>query len=70
MRDSVFPGDTMVFSGTVENVGTAETGCGWADVAVELTVGERTCTTCAVRIALPVDAADNPWRRKGDQWKP
>ena len=70
MRDSVFPGETMVFRGKVENVEKDDNGCGWAEVAVEVSIAERTCTTCAVRIALPTDASDNPWARKGDAWRP
>jgi len=70
MKASVFPGDTMVFHGTVEKTETDETGCGWADVAVRLTVGDKTVTECATRIALPTSASDNPWMRRGDQWKP
>ena len=38
MKGSVFPGDTMVLGGTVEQVETDETGCGWATVLVRLTV--------------------------------
>ncbi len=70
MRDSVFPGDRMVFSGTVAKVERDQSGCGWAEVAVEVKVGERVCTTCNVRIAVPVDRDDNPWKRGGDQWRP
>lgn len=70
MKTSVFPGDTMVFRGRVEDVATDEAGCGWASVAVDLTVGDRTVTTCEARIALPTDGADNPWTRKGDAWRP
>jgi acyl dehydratase len=70
MRDSVFPGDTMVFRGTVENVETDDAGCGWATVDVVLSVGDKTMTTCGVRIALPSTADDNPWTRQPEQWKP
>jgi len=70
MKNSVFPGDTMVFKGTVKGVGTDEAGCGWIDVAVNLSVGDRTVTDCSARLAVPVDAADNPWKRKGDAWQP
>src|SRR5436305_4920829 len=31
MKGSVFPGDTMVFQGTVAGAATDDTGCGWAD---------------------------------------
>jgi acyl dehydratase len=70
MKNSVFPGDTMQFKGRVEGVGTDEAGCGWADVSVNLSVGDRTVTDCTARIALPTDADDNPWQRKGEDWKP
>jgi len=70
IKDSVFPGDTMVFNGAVSKVGTDETGCGWAELDVEVKVGERTCTSCAVRVALPVNDDDNPWKRGGESWQP
>lgn len=70
MLGSVFPDHTMVLDGTVEGVGVDDTGCGWADVAVALSVDGDAKTTCTARIALPVDDADNPWARKGDDWRP
>jgi acyl dehydratase len=70
MNDSVFPGDTMVFGGTVDKVGVDDGGCGWVGVDVSLTVAGKTVTTCATRIALPTNADDNPWGRKGNQWNP
>ena len=57
MKASVFPGDTMVFRGRVEGTGTDESGCGWADVAVELKVGDTLVTDCAARIALQIGRA-------------
>jgi hypothetical protein len=70
MRDSVFPGDTMVLRGTVENVETDAAGCGWVEVEVALTVGDTVCTTCTARVAVPTATDDNPWRRRGDDWRP
>ena len=70
MRTSVFPDDTMVFTGTVTGVSTDDAGCGWVDVDVTLSVGERVASTCSARLALPVDAGDNPWARRGDAWQP
>lgn len=77
MLDSVFPRDTMLLTGTVDEVGTDDAGCGWASVAVRLWAteaiegsGPRLCTTCTVRVALPTSPDDNPWRRTGDQWQP
>jgi acyl dehydratase len=70
MKASVFPGDRMVFRGTVRNVGKDDAGCGWAELAIELAVGEKIVTQCDARVALPASEGDNPWRRKGAQWKP
>ncbi len=70
MKNSVFPGDTMVFTGKVEKVETDADGCGWVDLSLNLAVGEKTVTDCSARVAVPVDADDNPWARKGDAWRP
>ena len=70
MKDSVFPGDHMVLEGVVEKVETDPDGCGWAEVAIELKVGESTMTEGRARLALPTDPEDNPWRRKGAAWRP
>ena len=70
MKASVFPGDTMEFNGTVSAVETDESGCGWANVELKLTVGEKTVTDCTAKIALPVSDADNPWKRIGKNWQP
>jgi acyl dehydratase len=70
MKGSVFPGDTMVFHGTVEQVETDDTGCGWATVLVQLTVDGDLKTDCTARIALPASDDDNPWTRRGEQWRP
>jgi acyl dehydratase len=70
MIDSIFPGDTMIFTATVTSVETDDQDCGWAGVNIVVTVAEKTCTTCAGRIALPTSPDDNPWNRRGDSWKP
>jgi acyl dehydratase len=70
MIDSIFPGDTMVFSASVTSVETDDTGCGWAAVEIAVTVDGRVCTTCKGRIALPASPDDNPWSRRGETWKP
>ena len=33
-------------------------------------VGERVVTACSARVALPANEADNPWKRRGERWKP
>ena len=70
MRGSVFPGDTMTIDGTVDAVETDDEGCGWVSLSIALRVGEDVKTTCAARVAVPVDDKDNPWRRRGDRWRP
>ena len=70
MKGSVFPNDTMVLSGVVEDVSTDEAGCGWASVLVTLSVDGETKTDCSARIALPIDDNDNPWTRRAGQWIP
>ena len=70
MRDSVFPDARMVFQGRVEKAGTDEKGCGWVELALRLSVGEKTMTECTARVAVPTSEKDNPWARKGDDWKP
>ncbi|MCX7621609.1 MAG: MaoC/PaaZ C-terminal domain-containing protein [Acidimicrobiales bacterium] len=70
MKGSVFPGDTMTIDGTVSHVDVDSTGCGWATVDMALTVDGEVKTTCTARIALPTNAHDNPWSRKGHDWQP
>ncbi|HVX69878.1 MAG TPA: hypothetical protein VHA79_09330 [Mycobacteriales bacterium] len=70
MLDSIFPGDTMVFRGTVTSVETDDAGCGWAGIEVKVSVDERVCTIATARIAVPTTPDDNPWSRRGEAWKP
>jgi hypothetical protein len=70
MKGSVFPGDTMIFNGTVTSVGVDPSGCGWVEVDVALTVAGETKTECSARLAVPTSADDNPWARRGERWKP
>jgi acyl dehydratase len=70
MKGSVFPGDTMSLNGVVEETELDNTGCGFATVAVTLTVNGDAKTTCKARMALPTSINDNPWARRGDQWQP
>jgi acyl dehydratase len=70
MKGSVFPGDTMVLTGVVESTAVDDVGCGFVTVDVTLSVEGDVKTTCAARVALPRSADDNPWARRGDQWRP
>ncbi len=70
MKGSVFPGDTMSLTGVVESTAVDDVGCGFVTAAVMLSVDGEVKTTCAARVALPRSADDNPWSRRGDQWRP
>lgn len=70
MKRSVFPGDEMTFTGRVARTATDETGCHWADVDFLVSVAGTPTTEGRARIALPADESDNPWARKGPDWKP
>ena len=70
MRDSIFPDDHMVFTGTVTDTRTDDTGCAWADLDITVAVGDRLCCTCTASVAIPSDENDNPWARKGQNWTP
>ena len=70
MRDSVFPGDRMVFRGEVTGVATDASGCGWIELAVRVMVGDKVCTECNARVAVPTAQGDNPWTRRDERWKP
>ena len=70
MKSSVFPGDDMTFTGRVVKTATDDTGCGWVDLELAVSVGDKVTTECQARVAVPVDANDNPWQRRGERWKP
>ena len=70
MSSSVFPGDRMVLQGRVEGIGTDDTGCCWVDLDLAVLVDGAVSTSCKARVAVPLDVNDNPWQRKGDQWRP
>ncbi len=70
MKSSVFPGDTMTLSGTVESTEVDSGGCGFVTVGVTLSVDGDVKTSCTARVALPRSSTDNPWARRGDSWHP
>jgi acyl dehydratase len=70
MKGSVFPGDTMVLDATVQRVETDDVGCGWVELLVTLAVDGDVKTDCTARVAVPTTPDDNPWRRRGADWKP
>jgi hypothetical protein len=70
MRGSVFPGDLMVIEGSVVGASVDDTGCGWAELDLSISVDGDVKTACSARVALPSRADDNPWARRGPRWVP
>ncbi len=70
MKIPVFPGDTMNFTGRVTRKSVDGTGCCWIDLELAVSVGDKVNTECQARFALPANAEDNPWERRGERWKP
>ncbi len=70
MKDSIFPGDTMVIDGHVLAVTATAEGFGWVDLALAIRVGERLASNCQARLALPATDADNPWLCPPESWRP
>ena len=70
MLGSIFPGDTMVFQGTIVDSGVDGTGCGWVGIDISVSVEGDAKTTCQAQVALPMTEVDNPWARRGDRWTP
>ena len=70
MHDPVFPGDRMTISAQVAATPIDGTGCGWVELDLVVRCGDRTCTTGTARVALPMSSADNPWLRRGEDWRP
>lgn len=70
MSSSVYPGDEMHMSGSVERISTDDTGCCWLDLSLAVSVAGEVSTSCRARVAIPRDENDNPWSRRAGQWKP
>jgi len=70
MKSSVFPGETMTLTGTVRTVSVDDTGCGWAEIDIEMRVGDDVRTESHAKVALPTSPDDNPWTRRAERWKP
>ena len=70
MKTPVFPGDEMRFSGVVTAVECDASGCHWVEIELGIHVGELLKTPGKARVAIPADASDNPWLRRGERWKP
>jgi acyl dehydratase len=70
MGDSICPGDKITFTGQVESTEIDDQACGWVNLDIQLTVGDQLKTRFTARVAVPVNADDNPWARSGSRWQP
>jgi acyl dehydratase len=70
MKASVCAGDVLTFTATVTEKSKDEKGVGWIDLDVKLSVGEISATECTARVAVPTATDDDPWQRRGDDWRP
>ena len=71
MKASVCAGDVLTFNATVTDKTKDERGVGWVDLDVRLTIaGDVLATECTARIAVPTSDDDDPWDRRGDDWRP
>ncbi len=70
MIDSVYPGDQMVFNGSVNKTCKDQQGCGWLGLSLWLTVADKITTRCSAKVAVPSSDLSNPWLIKGEDWDP
>jgi acyl dehydratase len=71
MKASVCAGDVLTFNATVTDKAKDERGVGWVDLDLRLTIqGDVLATECTARIAVPTAEDDDPWLRRGDDWRP
>ena len=70
MKASVCAGDVLTFNATVTDKSKDAAGIGWIDLDVRLSVGDVLATECTARIAVPTSSEDDPWQRRGDDWRP
>lgn len=70
MKASVYAGDAFTLSAEVVERLMDDAGCGWVTLRLQIKVGDSLCTECEARYALPVNDNDNPWLRRGEEWRP
>ena len=71
MKASVCAGHVLSFNATVTDKTKDDSGIGWVDLDVRLTIEDDVLATgCTARIAVPTADDDDPWDRRGDDWRP
>ena len=70
MKDSIYPGEIMCFSGSVKAIEKGPKDVGWVDIQVDLDANGKSCVICDARIAIPSTHDANPWKLRGEDWRP
>ena len=70
MKKSVFPGDEMHIDGDRRRGRDRRDRLRVGDAPADALGRRRHEDQCTARVALPTSADDNPWTRRGDQWRP
>lgn len=68
MTSSVFAGDHVSLTGTVDRVARSGPCAPAVSILIAMAVDDRAATSCEILYALPAAAGDNPWRRRSGLW--
>lgn len=70
LRTSILSGEHIRLSGEVTGDRTDGSGCRWLTIAAVLAVDDDKRVESEILLAVPTSADDNPWYRRGGQWRP
>lgn len=70
MKQSIFPGSTMVLAGEVNGKRIQNSAVGWIGLSVLVSTEDGIATSAAITLALPVQADTNLWTLEHSQWNP
>ena len=70
MTAPVYAGAALSIEATVHDGAVDEVGCGWLHLDIALHADGAPASRCAARVAVPMYAGDDPWRRRGAEWQP
>lgn len=70
MTSPVYAGAEVSIDAEVQGADVDAAGCGWLRLEISLHADGNASSRCEARVALPVTAQDDPWVRRGEEWKP
>ena len=70
MKRPVYAGSAVTVIGVLTHKAIDDFGCAWLHFDLELLVADELASSSAVICAVPLDLADNPWQRRGEEWQP